>query len=119
MPVESNNFAHSCEISEDGYKIHCSCREGYTGGRCSSCAAGYYGKPETEGDFCKLCECSGNIDAHEVESCDSVTGECLRCLNNTYGTACNLCAPGFYGDAIKLKDCQSCICDELGTEVGI
>lgn len=30
--------------------------------------------------------------------------------------ACNLCAPGFYGDAIKLKDCQSCICDELGTE---
>lgn len=29
------------------------------------------------------------------------------CLNNTSGQACNLCAPGFYGDAIKLKDCQS------------
>lgn len=58
MPTESNNFANSCEISDDGYKIHCSCREGYTGGRCQSCAAGYYGQPEKEGDFCKLCESS-------------------------------------------------------------
>lgn len=116
MPIESNNFANSCEISEDGYKIHCSCREGYTGGRCQSCAAGYYGQPEKEGEICKLCECSGNIDTLEPEACDSVNGECLRCLNNTFGTACNLCAPGYYGDAIKLKDCQSCICDELGTE---
>lgn len=40
----------------------------------------------------------------------------MRCLNNTYGQACNLCAPGFYGDAIKLKDCQSCVCDSQGTE---
>lgn len=65
------------------------------------------------GDYCKSCECSGNINTDEPESCDSVTGECLRCLNNTYGTACNLCAPGFYGDAIKLKDCQCKICMPL------
>lgn len=48
-------------------------------------------------------------------SCDSVSGECRLCLNNTFGTACNLCAPGFYGDAIRAKDCQSCICDDVGT----
>lgn len=116
IPIESNNFATSCEISEDGYKIHCTCRDGYTGARCQSCAAGFYGNPEKEGEYCKLCECSGNIDTDEPGSCDSVNGECLQCLNNTYGTACNLCAPGYYGDAVKLKDCQSCICDELGTE---
>lgn len=27
-----------------------------------------------------------------------------------------MCAPGYYGDAITLKDCQPCICDETGTE---
>lgn len=36
-------------------------------------------------------------------------------MNNTYGRACNLCAPGFYGDAVKLKDCKACDCDDFGT----
>lgn len=132
------SFATGCEISEDGYKIHCTCREGYTGAKCQSCASGFYGRPEIEGEFCRPCDCSGNINLKEPGSCDSVSGDCLRCLNNTSGHACNLCAPGFYGDAIKLKNCQSkyiflialekkiilntvllitgCICDPLGTE---
>lgn len=59
------------------------------------------------GDYCKPCQCSGNIDADEPGSCDTVSGECLRCLNNTFGKACGLCAPGYFGDAVKLKDCQS------------
>lgn len=58
------------------------------------------------GDYCKPCQCSGNIDPREPGSCDTVTGNCLKCLNNTYGTACALCAPGYYGDAVTLKDCQ-------------
>ena len=61
----------------------------------------------TAGDYCRPCECSGNINPDDPGSCDSVTGECLRCLNNTFGMACNLCAPGYFGDAIHLKDCQS------------
>lgn len=116
MPIEGNNFATSCEVSEDGYQIHCECKPGYTGARCESCAAGFFGEPEKEGNFCVPCECSGNIDPNVPGSCDSVTGECLLCLNNTFGAACNLCAPGFYGDAIDLKDCQSCVCDQMGTE---
>uniref|UniRef100_A0A1B0CH53 Netrin axonal chemotropic factor n=1 Tax=Lutzomyia longipalpis TaxID=7200 RepID=A0A1B0CH53_LUTLO len=116
MPIEGNNFATSCEVSEDGYQIHCECKQGYTGARCESCAAGFFGEPEKEGHFCRPCECSGNIDPSMPGSCDSVNGECLLCLNNTFGSACNLCAPGFYGDAIDLKDCQSCICDQMGTE---
>jgi laminin alpha 3/5 len=59
------------------------------------------------GDYCRPCECSGNINPDDPGSCDSVTGECLRCLNNTFGMACNLCAPGYFGDAVHLKDCQS------------
>lgn len=116
LPIESNNFAVGCDVSSDGYKISCDCRPGYTGHKCQSCAAGFFGQPEIEGESCRPCDCSGNINPSQHGSCDSVSGECLLCLNNTSGAACNLCAPGYYGDAIRLKDCQSCICDDLGTE---
>lgn len=59
------------------------------------------------GESCKKCNCSGNINPDDPASCNSITGECMRCLNNTYGAACNLCAPGYHGDAIVLKDCRS------------
>lgn len=112
---DSNNFAYGCEVSPDSYSISCHCKPGYTGHKCQSCANGFYGKPEVLGETCKSCDCSGNIDTSIPGSCDSRTGECVHCLNNTFGEACNLCAPGFYGDAIRLKDCQSCICDSIGT----
>ncbi|ALC44510.1 LanA [Drosophila busckii] len=114
LPIDSNNFATGCEISESGDKIHCDCLPGYTGASCESCANGFYGSPEIPGEVCKPCECSGNINPEEQGSCDTRTGECKHCLNNTSGMACNLCAPGFYGDAIKLKNCQSCDCDVMG-----
>lgn len=87
----------------------------YYGARCQSCSAGFFGRPEVQGATCKSCQCSGNINPEDQGSCDSVTGECLRCLNNTFGAACSLCAPGYFGDAITLKDCQTCLCDETGT----
>lgn len=116
LPIESNNFAFGCEVSEDGYRIHCDCKPGYAGEKCQSCAAGFYGEPSIEGEYCKPCGCSGNIDPQDPSSCDSVSGECLRCLNNTAGAACNLCAANYFGDAVNRKDCQSCICDLHGTE---
>ncbi|KAK3929045.1 Laminin subunit alpha [Frankliniella fusca] len=115
LPIPLNNFATSCIVSPDGNKISCDCKEGYFGATCQSCAAGYYGKPETLGDYCKPCVCNNNIDPSDASSCDSVTGECMSCLNNTFGESCQYCAPGFYGDAIVRKDCQSCICDTCGT----
>ncbi|XP_008557031.1 laminin subunit alpha [Microplitis demolitor] len=116
LPIASNNFATGCEVNEAGNKISCDCLPGYYGARCESCAAGFYGDPNIEGEFCKLCECSGNIDTNDIGSCDSITGECLHCLNNTYGEACNLCAPGFYGDAVERKDCRTCQCESCGME---
>ncbi|XP_054012773.1 laminin subunit alpha [Hylaeus anthracinus] len=116
LPVPSNNFATGCDVNEEGNKISCDCLPGYYGARCEVCASGYYGNPEAYDDYCKPCECSGNIDTNQVGSCDSITGECLSCLNNTYGTACNICAPGFFGDAVERKDCRSCVCEECGME---
>lgn len=62
-------------------------------------------EPVVVGDYCKLCNCSGNINANDPSSCDSISGDCLKCVNNTAGAACNLCAPGFFGDAILSKNC--------------
>ncbi|CAH0547112.1 unnamed protein product [Brassicogethes aeneus] len=114
LPSTSNNFANSCDVSNDGERISCECEHGYIGARCQSCLPGFYGQPEQPGDFCKACQCSGNINIDEPGSCDTITGECLKCLNNTFGVACALCKPGFFGDAVNRKDCQACICDKLG-----
>ncbi|XP_017881365.1 laminin subunit alpha [Ceratina calcarata] len=116
LPITTNNFALGCEVNEEGNKISCDCIPGYYGARCEVCASGFYGNPEIYGEFCRPCECSGNIDTNQVGSCDSRTGECLQCLNNTYGEACNLCKPGFFGDAVQKKDCRSCLCEECGLE---
>ncbi|XP_042212496.1 laminin subunit alpha-like isoform X1 [Homarus americanus] len=115
MPSITNNFAESCDFLDDGFSIKCECQEGYIGERCERCAAGYHGQPEVLGDRCEACTCNGNIDVRDSFSCDDITGRCLACLNNTYGNSCERCAPGYYGDAINLKNCESCTCDECGT----
>ncbi|XP_029032401.2 laminin subunit alpha [Osmia bicornis bicornis] len=114
LPIPSNNFATGCEVNEEGNKISCDCVTGYYGARCQVCASGYYGNPEVSGDYCKPCQCSGNIDTNQVGACDSITGQCLQCLNNSYGEACSLCKPGYFGDAIERKDCRSCACERCG-----
>lgn len=100
------SFATSCLYSASNDSISCDCKEGYFGALCQSCAAGYYGQPTVQGDYCKPCVCNNNINPSDANSCDSVTGECMTCLNNTFGESCQYCKPGFYGDAIVRKDCQ-------------
>lgn len=68
------------------------------------------------GEVCKECQCSGNINTEDRGSCDSITGKCTRCLNNTFGESCQYCRPGFFGDAVNLKDCQACDCDTCGMD---
>ncbi|KAK7086938.1 Laminin, alpha 5 [Halocaridina rubra] len=107
LPSITNNFAESCDVTDDGISIQCKCREGYFGVRCERCSSGYYGQPEVLGDTCKPCECNYNINPADPYGCDDITGRCLSCLNNTYGDKCERCAPGYYGDAIESKNCES------------
>ena len=51
---------------------------------------------------CARCQCNVNVDPLE---CEPIEGSCLRCLFNTSGRQCEMCAPGFYGDAITAKNC--------------
>ncbi|XP_032999520.1 laminin subunit alpha-4 [Lacerta agilis] len=103
------NFAVSC-YRKNGV-VRCMCKENYAGPNCERCAPGYYGNPLVIGSSCKKCDCSGNSDPNLIfEDCDEVTGQCRNCMRNTTGFNCELCAPGYYGDARNAKICTACNC---------
>ncbi|XP_036274949.1 laminin subunit alpha-1 [Pipistrellus kuhlii] len=111
----SNNFSPTCHL-DDGDEVVCDqCAPGYSGTWCERCADGYYGNPTVPGESCVPCNCSGNVDPLEAGHCDSVTGECLRCIGNTDGAHCERCADGFYGDAVTAKNCRACECHGKGS----
>ncbi|XP_076014482.1 laminin subunit alpha-1 [Genypterus blacodes] len=115
LTLLSNNFSPTC-VQEDSGKVSCDqCQEGYTGTSCERCASGFYGDPKVAGGSCIRCECNDNVDITEAGHCDAVTGECLRCRGNTAGPHCEVCQPGFHGDAVNAKNCQECHCDGSGS----
>uniref|UniRef100_H3C8W5 Laminin, alpha 1 n=1 Tax=Tetraodon nigroviridis TaxID=99883 RepID=H3C8W5_TETNG len=110
----SNSFSPTCVLEASG-QVSCDrCQEGYTGTTCERCASGFYGNPQVVGGTCVRCDCHGNVNVSEAGHCDVVTGECLRCLFNTGGPHCEVCQPGYYGDAVRAKNCQECGCDVVG-----
>ncbi|XP_050312326.1 laminin subunit gamma-1-like isoform X2 [Anthonomus grandis grandis] len=96
------------------------CPAGYSGPKCDLCSDGYFGDPR--GRFgppsqCLPCDCNENIDPNAIGNCNSTSGECLRCIYNTGGRRCEVCLPGFFGNALVLPkgDCKRCQCHPLGT----
>lgn len=90
----------SCSLQTGG-GVLCNCPVGYDGQFCQVCAAGWFGNPLIVGGACQPCDCSGNSDpANDPNTCDSVTGQCLACINNSAGSRCELCASGFFGNAL-------------------
>ncbi|XP_053250423.1 laminin subunit alpha-5 isoform X2 [Podarcis raffonei] len=115
LSVGSNNFAIGCV--HRGSATQCLCKPGYAGVSCERCAPGYYGNPLVIGSSCQPCDCSGNADPNMLFSdCDPLTGFCTGCMYNTAGPRCEVCAPGFYGDAVLAKNCTECSCMSCGTE---
>uniref|UniRef100_A0A9J8BJ37 Laminin subunit alpha-5 n=1 Tax=Cyprinus carpio carpio TaxID=630221 RepID=A0A9J8BJ37_CYPCA len=115
LQVASNNFAIRCV--EKPNHMQCLCRPGYAGSKCERCAPGYYGNPVVIGSTCQPCNCNGNSDPNMLFSdCHPLTGECQSCMHNSAGPHCEICAPGFYGDAITAKNCTRCNCSPCGTE---
>ncbi|KAH9524561.1 hypothetical protein Btru_027181 [Bulinus truncatus] len=86
----------------------CQCGEGYLGRSCENCAPGYkriYSKPSEFLGNCVPCECNGHSNL-----CDSSTGICQDCQNNTAGTSCEVCKIGYYGN--PLISCTKCPCNQ-------
>ncbi|XP_010149624.1 PREDICTED: laminin subunit alpha-5, partial [Eurypyga helias] len=115
LSVASNNFAVGCV--RKGSSMQCLCKPGYAGPNCERCAPGYYGNPLVIGSSCQPCDCSGNTDPNMLfSSCDSLTGACTGCMHHTAGPRCEVCTPGYYGDAVTAKNCTQCNCSPCGTE---
>lgn len=110
-----NQFGSTCHFDERIDGVVCNCQEGYVGTRCEQCALNYYGNPMERGSTCKKCECNENIDMRDPTSCDQSNGVCKNCLYNTAGDHCEVCKPGFYGNASN-HECIPCNCYTFGTE---
>uniref|UniRef100_A0A8D2JSJ1 Laminin subunit beta-1 n=1 Tax=Sciurus vulgaris TaxID=55149 RepID=A0A8D2JSJ1_SCIVU len=113
VPSSNQYFAHSCYQNPWMSNIICNCLQGYTGVQCGECSPGFYGNPSVSGAPCQPCACNNNIDVTDPESCNRVTGECLRCLHNTQGPNCQLCKPGHFGSALN-QTCRRCSCHPSG-----
>lgn len=115
LTVPSNNFAEGCVKKTD--RMQCLCMLGYAGPHCERCAPGFYGNPMVIGSTCHPCQCNGNSDSNMLfTDCHPLTGQCLSCMHDTAGDFCEVCAPGYYGDAIHAKNCTKCNCSPCGTE---
>ncbi|XP_041851951.1 laminin subunit beta-4 isoform X2 [Melanotaenia boesemani] len=109
-------FATSCQQDPQSLSLTCNCQVGHTGARCDRCSSGFYGNLTLPGARCEVCPCNDNIDPNDRDACNSVTGECLRCLHNTGGPHCQHCKPGYFGNALQ-QGCKECSCDRRGTQV--
>ncbi|CAG0898967.1 unnamed protein product [Cyprideis torosa] len=112
IPCECHGHSYECDKVTG---VCFNCTDNTMGDHCETCIGGYFGDASPPSGLLTRCECSGNIDASDPFACDPISGQCLKCLNNTFGEGCKVCAPGYYGDAISLKNCQSCACDTCGT----
>ncbi|KAL0158390.1 hypothetical protein M9458_046466, partial [Cirrhinus mrigala] len=72
-PNSGQSNGGSCHADYSSNQILCQCARGYTGPRCDQCAPGYYGDPRQPGRMCRPCQCNGNIDPQDPESCACIT----------------------------------------------
>ncbi|XP_041642570.1 multiple epidermal growth factor-like domains protein 9 [Cheilinus undulatus] len=100
-PCSNSTSTGTCHTDSSGSPVCDQCLPRYSGPQCDQCSAGFY----KASGVCVQCDCSGNADPKgPVELCHPDTGHCLRCINNTTGPQCQLCAPGFIGDA-RAQNC--------------
>ncbi|KAE9553294.1 hypothetical protein FO519_003507 [Halicephalobus sp. NKZ332] len=106
-----------CVLLNDGTTFCTECPTGYTGKKCDQCADEFFGNP-SESVPCQRCECNNNTDPNSIGNCDSLTGECRKCIYHTTGFHCEKCEAGFWGDALgEVKgDCKPCSCYPPGTK---
>ncbi|KAK7934008.1 hypothetical protein WMY93_004904 [Mugilogobius chulae] len=100
-PCSNTSSNGTCHTDSRGSPVCDRCLAPYSGPRCDQCTAGFFRRD----GLCVPCDCNGNSDPQgPAQICDAQTGRCLSCAYNTTGAQCQLCAPGFQGDA-KERNC--------------
>ncbi|XP_029367518.1 multiple epidermal growth factor-like domains protein 9 [Echeneis naucrates] len=95
-PCSNSTSTGTCHTDPNGSPVCDHCLPQYSDPYCDTCSTGFY----KSSGACIPCDCNGNADPHGPRQlCHPDTGRCLRCINNTTGNQCQLCAPGFTGDA--------------------
>ncbi|XP_072538634.1 multiple epidermal growth factor-like domains protein 9 [Salminus brasiliensis] len=95
-PCAVHSSSGTCHLDASGSPACDECKAGFQGLACDVCMDGLY----KSGDVCVPCDCNGNADPRSVpQMCHQESGQCLRCANHTAGMHCELCAPGYTGDA--------------------
>ena len=111
-----NGHSDACETATLGDNSsvveNCSCSSEFAGLSCQFCAAGF--RRQMAGGnasvACVPCECNDHSNA-----CNSSTGVCVDCADNTEGDFCENCQATFFGDATNGGVCQPCDCDPDGS----
>lgn len=102
----------SCHYFSRDKSMQCECNVGYKGQSCEQCDFGFY----RAGNYCVPCNCSGNENILVEDFCDAGTGHCTSCAFHTFGHRCDVCYPGYSGDALA----RSCSPQStLGHDIGI
>lgn len=84
----------------------CTCDAEYTGGDCSTCAAGFQDKDNDK--VCKPACAAATCNSHGT--CADATGTAVcTCTGNFTGATCNACKPGFEG-----ANCDTCVAGKGG-----
>ncbi|KAF5275650.1 hypothetical protein FQA39_LY06762 [Lamprigera yunnana] len=95
----------------------CECPQQYNSSSCQNPSIGffrYYTPNSVNGTIlidtfvgqAQPCACNNRSDV-----CDTETGFCLNCENNTDGRYCEKCADGYYGNPMNaLEKCKPCPC---------
>ncbi|KAJ8285744.1 hypothetical protein GJAV_G00030430 [Gymnothorax javanicus] len=97
-PCSTVTSTGTCHIEPSGLAACDQCRPEYEGANCDKCRDGYYNSDS----ICMPCECNGNADPVTFPRlCDPDNGRCVRCINNTAGAQCELCAAGSSGNALN------------------
>ena len=116
VAVERENGANDNRPMAVGVE-QCTCPPQYNGTSCQDPGRGFYRwysefmtttttYLHLAGDV-KSCQCNGR-----ARNCHPETGRCIGCSQNTTGSACELCAAGYYGNPLlgSSAGCQPCQC---------
>ncbi|XP_016934621.2 laminin subunit gamma-1 [Drosophila suzukii] len=109
IPCDCHGHADICD-SETG---RCICQHNTHGDNCDQCAKGFYGNAlgGTPND-CKRCPCPNDGACLQINE-DTVI--CTECPKGYFGSRCEQCSDGFYGDPTGLlgevQTCKSCDCN--------